>query len=141
MNSMVLKINEGKEGFFKNHKDAIQYMIQNNFENEISVYDTNSDTAYKKTNEIYSAIKEYNKGRLLDDQILPTNPHGYRAIVGCLGVMTYSIGLGTYKRNHECIALFTGWNNSVLDTSEEKACIRPGMKAMASLTMLGGLYN
>ena len=135
----VMKIYEAQDGIFKNTEDAIRYMIENNFEKEVSVYDVNSDKAYKKTNEIYSVIKEYNKGKPLDDQILPTNPFVYRGIVGCLGVKVYNIDLGTYKDNHELLAPFTGFNDSVLDTSSEKANVKPGLEAMASLAMIRGM--
>ncbi len=137
----TMKIYKGQDGVFKNTEDAIKYMMENNFENEISVYDINSDIAYKKTSEIYAAIKEYNKGKSLDEQILPSNPFGFRGIVGCLGVKVYSITLGTYKRNHECIALFSGYNDCVLDTSAEKARIVPGLKSMSSLAMIGAMYR
>ena len=135
----TMKIYEGENGTFKNPEDAIKYAIETNFENDVSVYDINSDKAYEKTHKIYSAIKEYNKSKPLDEQILPGNPFGFRGILGCLGVQVYSVGLGTYKRNHECIALFTGYNQSVLDTSTETASVRPGLKASSSMAMLGSM--
>lgn len=133
----TMKIYEGEDGIFKNPEDAIKYAIETNFEDEVSVYDIYSHTAYEKTQKIYETIKEYNKGKQLDEQILPANPFGFRGILGCLGVQVYTVGLGTYKRNHESIALFTGFNESVLDTSVETAIIRPGLKALVSMTMLG----
>ena len=125
-----------EDSVFKNVDDAIKYMESINYQREVSVYDINTNTAYKKAMEIYKVIKEYNKGKPLDDQILPGNPYGFRGIVGCLGVQVYTITLGTYKRNHECIALFTGYNQSVLDTSIEEACVRPSLKALSSLAMM-----
>ena len=112
-------------------------MKETNFKSDVSVYDINDRRAYEKTREIYKVIKEFNNGKPLDEQILPSNPTGFRGILGCLGVKVYSITLGTYKTNHECIALFSGYNDSVLDTSKESANIRPGLKAMASLAMIG----
>lgn len=135
----TMKIYEGEDGLFKSSDDAIKYMHVTNFENEISIYDINSDKAYKKIQEIYKAIKEYNKEKSLDDQILPSYPFGFRGILGCLGVQVYSITLGTYKRNHECIALFTGYNKSVLDTSVEKSNVILGLKAMSSLAILASM--
>ena len=135
------KIYEGKNGTFKNPEDAVRYMQKTNFKNDITVYDIDSDKAYQKTREIYEAIKEYNKGKPLNDQILPTNPFGFRGIVGCLGVQGYSIDLGIYEKNHKCVALFTGYNSSVLDTSTEKANIRPSMKALTSLAMIASIHN
>lgn len=138
---LTMKIYEGKNGTFRNPDDAIKYAIETNFENEVSVYDVNSDKAYEKTRKIYKAIKEYNKGKALDEQILPGNPFGFRGILGCLGVQVYTVGLGTYKRNHECIALFTGFNQSVLDTSVEAANVRPGLKALYSMAMIAAMYE
>lgn len=125
-----------EDGVFKNVDDAIKYMESINYQREVSVYDINTDKAHKKVMEIYKVIKEYNKGKPLDDQILPGNPYGFRGIVGCLGVQVYTITLGTYKKNHECIALFTGYNERVLDTSKEEACVRPSLKALISLSMM-----
>ena len=125
-----------EDSVFKNVDDAIKYMESINYQREVSLYDINTNTAYKKAMEIYKVIKEYNKGKPLDDQILPGNPYGFRGIVGCLGVQVYTITLGTYKRNHECIALFTGYNQSVLDTSIEEACVRPSLKALSSLATI-----
>ena len=133
-----MTIYEGKDGVFKNVEEAIKYMDSTNFEDEVTVYDIDTNKAYKKISELYEVIKEYNKGKLLDEQILPTNPYGNRSIIGCLGVQAYSIGLGTYKRNHNCIALFTGWNTSVLDRSNEKPHVIPSMKALSSMAMLAG---
>ena len=138
---LTVKISEGEDGVFENVNDAINYIKETNFENEVSVYDTDSDKAYKKTREIYKAIKEYNKGKSLNSQILPSNPFHYRGILGCLGVNVYSISLGTYEENHECIALFTGYNESVLDTSSDIPNIRPGLKALSSLALIGGMYK
>ena len=125
-----------EDSVFKNVDDAIKYMESTNYEREVSVYDINTDVAYRKAMEIYKVIKEYNMGKPLDVQILPGNPYGFRGIVGCLGVQVYTITLGTYKRNHICIPLFTGYNQSVLDTSKEEACVRPSLKALISLSMM-----
>lgn len=135
---VTMKISEKEDHTFKNVDDAIKYMYETKFERDISVYDINSDKALKKIQKIYEAIKEYNKGKPLNEQILPTNPYGFRGILGCLGVMVYDIALGTYERNHKCIALFTGFNESVLDTSIEPADVRPSLKALSSLVMIMG---
>lgn len=131
-----------KDHVFKNSDDAIKYMYETNFEYEVSVYDINADKAYGKTKEIYAAIKEYNKGKELSQQILPSYPFAYRGIIGCLGVQCYSISLGTYERNRECISLFTaGWNDNVLDTHTEKSNIRPGLKALTSMGLMAGMLH
>lgn len=124
------------DAVFKNTEDAINYMHETNFERDIMMYDISSEKAYEKILKVYDEIVDYNKGKPLDDQILPSNPQAYRGILGCLGVCIYAITLGTYKSNHECIALFAGFNESVLDTSIEKADVRPGLKALSSLAMI-----
>lgn len=134
---LTMKIFESEDGIFENVDDAINYIKETNFRNEISVYDTNDDKAYKKTKEIYKAIKEYNKGKPLNSQILPGNPFHFRGILGCLGVNVYTITLGTYEKNHNCIAFFTGYNDTVLDTSVELPNIIPGLKALSSLALIG----
>lgn len=127
---------------FKNADDAIEYMHETNFEYEVGVYDINDSKAYEKTKKIYSAIKAYNKGKELNKQVLPSYPFAYRGIIGCLGVQCYSISIGTYERNRESISLFTGgWNDSVLDTSTEKSNIRPGLKAITSMTLMAGMFH
>lgn len=133
---ITLNITEGEDGVFKNPEDAIKYMFETNFESDITVYDINADDAYKKTQPIYDAIKAYNEGKPLDDQILPSNPYGFRGILGCLGVQAYSISGGTYARNREVLSLFTGYNQSVLDTSKEKSDVRPGLKALSSMALM-----
>lgn len=137
----TMKIFDGEEGMFDKVEDAIKYMKESNFEKEVSIYAANSNKAYKKALEIFKVIKEYNKGKPLEDQILPSNPFGFRGILGCLGVQVYSITLGKYKNNCECIALFTGYNDRVLDTSVEKAHIVPGVKAMSSLALIGSMMH
>lgn len=135
---MTVKIYED-EPYFESTKDAIKYMESDNYSNEVSVYDINDSRAYSKAMEIYKAITEYNKGKPLNEQILPTNPFACRGIVGCLGVQVYTIGLGTYKDNHDTIALFAGFNSNVLDLGKETADILPNKEAMISLAMIGSI--
>ena len=131
----VMKLNEGDDAF-KNVNDAIKFMHDTNFTMEVTVYDISDDDAYNKTKEIYKEIKKFNVGKPLNDQILPTNPFKFRGMVGCLGVQAYTIGLGTYERNHESLAIFSGYNSSVLDESTEIANVQPGLKARMSMMML-----
>lgn len=138
---MTLKIYDG-DPVFKNVDDVIKYMHETNFEDEITIYDINGNKARRKTAEIYAAIRVYNKGKELSKQILPSYPFGFRGIIGCLGVQCYSISLGTYEDNRECISLFTGgWNNSVLDTSTEESNILPGSKALSSLALMAQMSH
>lgn len=138
---ITMKIYESENGVFKNIEDAVKYIKETNFEKEVSLYDIDTDKAYNKAKEIYKVIKEYNKDKPLNEQILPTNPFGYRGILGCLGVQAYSISFGTYESNHDKIALFTGYNQNVLDTSKEKSNVMPGMKALSSLSLLASMLH
>ena len=131
---MTLKIKEAEDGTFHDVSDAINYMKETNYERDVCVYDINDEKAYEKTIDIYEHLKSYNKGKDLDNQILPTCPYAFRGILGCLGVSCYSIALGTYKRNHNLIAICTGYNDSVLDA--EKTDIRPSMRALASMSIV-----
>lgn len=131
---------------FNNVDDAIKYMHDTNFDGEVIVYDINTDRAYEKVRKIYDVIKEYNKGKELNNQILPTEPFGYRGIIGCLGVQCYSIALGTYERNKDKLALFYGdgeYYDIVLDISKskEKISIYPSIKALSSLAIIGKMYT
>ncbi len=127
---------------FNNADDAIKYIHDTNFDGEVIVYDINTDRAYEKVRKIYDAIKEYNKGKELNNQILPTEPFGYRGIIGCLGVQCYSIALGTYERNKNKLALFYGgYYDIVLDISKEKPSIYPSVKALSSLALIGKIYR
>ena len=135
---ITVKIYED-EPYFESTKDAIKYMESTNYSHEVSVYDINDSRAYGKAMEIYKYIIEYNKGKPLNEQILPANPFACRGIVGCLGVQVYTIGLGTYKRNHDKIALFTGFNSDVLDLSKETANILPNKDAIVSLAIMGSM--
>ena len=113
----TIRIDSGRDGVYENIEDAISYMKNTNFENDVTVFDINTNNAYKKVDEIYCFIKKYNQDKPLNDQIFPTNPFPMRGIVGCLGVQAYSIGLGTYGHNKDLVALFTGYNDGVLDKS------------------------
>lgn len=132
----TLKICEGEDGTFKNVEDAIKYIYDNDFERDVTVYAIKSDDAIKKMSEIYEEIKNYNIGKPLNNQILPSNPTGFRGILGCTGVQCYTITLGRYGENYDKIAIMSGWNESVLDESLEKSRLQPSIKALSSLYLL-----
>lgn len=113
----TMRIDTNGVGVYEKVANAISYMRDTNFERDVSIYDIDTNNAYKKTREIYNFIRDYNKGKPLEEQIFPTNPFPMRGIVGCLGVQVYSIGLGTYEHNKDLVALFTGYDDSVLDKS------------------------
>lgn len=131
-----MKIYDSDDWCFNDIDKAIEFMYKTNFKRDVAIYDINDDKAYEKILKLYEEIKKYNKGKPLDDQILPTTPYKCRAIKGCLGVVTYDISLGTYKDNHDKIALFCNWKESVLDNGKEYIDIRPSLKALSSLSML-----
>lgn len=138
---LTFKIYDGEEGIFKNPDDAIEYMIKTNFKRSVHLYSINSKEAYAKTEEIYKFIREYNKGKPLNNQILPTTPFGYRGILGCLGVQVYEITFETYSKNHEFIVIFGSYREDVLDTTVEKPDIRPGLKALSSLALISKMIR
>ena len=138
---IVSKLSEINNAF-ENPEDAISFMKENGMEREITVYDISTKDALNKTKVIYDFLKEYNKGKPLNEQILPGNPFHYRGIKGCLGVCCFSITLGTYENNRDKICLFTKYNDSVLDTNVDKANITPSLKAITSLCMMADMmYN
>lgn len=110
-----MTIYEGKDGIFKNVDDAIKYMELTNFKREVRIYDADIDIADKKVLELYKVIKEYNKGKPLDEQILPSKPYGYRAVIELRDVQVFSISLGIYHRTYDALTYMKGCNYSVLD--------------------------
>lgn len=131
-----MKIYPEYEHIFNSASDAIRFMQDTEFQQNVSIYHIDDHKAREIVDELYAVVKAYNKGKPLKDQILPTTPYGYRGILGCLGVQCYEIGLGTYERNRECIVMFGRYVPDVLDTSSETPCIRPGLKALYSLGMM-----
>lgn len=125
------------DNMFEDVEDAIKFMHSTGFSREVGVWDIDDKVAYSKVRQLFNEIKKYNVGKQLDIQVLPSNPFAFRGIKGCLGVQCYSILLGTYKENHKCWSPFTrGYNESVLDTSDESSDVRPGMKALNSMYTL-----
>ena len=128
---------------FTNVNDAVQYLKNNAFIANIFIYDEDADIAHNKAESIYASIKEYNKGKPLNDQILPTTPYEFKDTVAGIEAHFCEIGCDTYARNHKCVPIFCGYNTSVLDTDKEKADVRPDDKAMRNIALLGYLafYN
>ena len=157
---IVSKLSEINNAF-ENPEDAISYMKENGMEREITVYDISTKDALNKTKVIYDFIKEYNKGKPLNEQILPGNPlydstnrnKGYNKTIGgdpCNKGLTEqekkerrrAIQKRWNENNRDKICLFTKYNDSVLDTSVEKANITPSLKAITSLCMMADMmYN
>lgn len=136
----AIKIYED-DHIYNDVSDAIKFMKDTNFEQEVSVYDLNDKKARIKAESLYDVIRNYNKSRKLKDQILPTSPFAYRGIKGCLGVQCYSISLGTYERNHDLLPMFSHYVTNVLDIKDEKPDIHPSMKALTSLAMMSSIMK
>lgn len=136
-----MKIYPEYEHIFNSASDAIRFMQDTEFQQNVSIYHIDDHKAREIVNELYSVVKAYNKGKPLKDQILLTTPYGYRGILGCLGVQCYSIGLGTYERNHESVVIFGYYITDVLDTSMETPIVRPGLKALASLGLMAEMMR
>lgn len=136
-----MKIYPEYEHIFNSASDAIRFMQDTEFQQNVSIYHIDDHKAREIVDELYAVVKAYNKGKPLKDQILPTTPYGYRGILGCLGVQCYSIGLGTYERNHESVVIFGYYITDVLDTSMETPIVRPGLKALASLGLMAEMMR
>lgn len=145
---ITLKIYEDEKGTYDNTEDAIKFMESDGFKRDVSVYDINSKKALNKVYVLYEYIKQYNKGKPLDDQILPSYPYSYRGIVGCLGVQCYSICLGTYKENRDSIPIFTsGYNSNVLDLKDGESIsirassLKPSFAALSKSAIMKPYLN
>ena len=128
-----------KDRIAKTAEDAVRMVLE---ENQQTVFfaEYSSKTLAKKINDFFAAIKKHNEA--IDDinqQLLPTNPYHWDAIDGCLPVKCAEISVNTYANNAGNLALFSGWNYSVL--SEPSAREPISMKALSSLAMLGYLTN
>ena len=113
---MILKIYpDEEENFFENATDCIAYMKSRNFQCNVTLYAIKRKDLTPMIHEVYQCIKAHNKTVPLMYQILPTNPFYYNGIKGCLGVECVEIDMNTYCYNRDLLALFTGWDKSVLN--------------------------
>ena len=131
----LIKIYDEEEIYFKDSESAISYIKSTNVFRDICIYGTNDKYLYEEINKVNQYVKEYNKGKPLDDQIISSNPYYCIAIKGALGVGCLNIILDFYKDAKGNITP-TGWNGDVLDTSIEKPNMTPSLKAMATIHMM-----
>lgn len=97
----------------------------------------NEKELHNEIKKLYQKIKEYNINvDSVEEQLIPTNPYFWNDIDGCLGVRCAEIDIDTVENCDGKIALFAGWNKSVLFKDTE-LCV--SSKAMASLALLGSL--
>lgn len=89
-------------------------------------------------NKLFNMIKSDNtKVSDINQQWLPTNPYYWDDIDGCLGVKCAEVSMNTYEKNGGGIAMFTGWNYSVLNKIDAKK--RLDSKTLTTLAMLGSM--
>lgn len=99
----------------------------------------NEKELHSEIEKLYQKIKEYNRNvDSVEKQLLPTNPYFWDDIDGCLGVRCAEINIDTVENCDGKLALFTGWNKSVLFKDTE---LHVSSKAMASLALLGSLAH
>ena len=116
-------------------EEAIKLMFEQN-QRSIVLYSSSSKTLSAEIRKFYDAIKHHNAG--IEDinlQVLPTNPYYWNDIDGCLAVECAEITGGRFEDNADKLAMFSGWNYSVLSDPSARKPI--STKAMNSLAMLG----
>ena len=116
-------------------EEAIKLMFEQN-KRSIVLYNSSSKKLSEEIRKFYDAIKYHNasiENRNL--QILPTNPYYWNDIDGCLAVECAEIIGGRFEDNADKLAMFSGWNYSVLSDPSARKPLSP--KAMNSLAMLG----
>lgn len=121
----------------KTAEEAIKLMFEQN-QRSVVLYNSNGKTLSAEIRKFYDAIKRHNAG--IEDinlQILPTNPYYWNDIDGCLAVECAEITGGRFEDNADKLAMFSGWNYSVLSDQSARKALSP--KALNSLAMLGYL--
>ena len=119
----------------KTADEAIKLMFEEGKHN-IVLYNSNEKTLSSEIKKFYEEIKNRNTAiEDINQQTLPTNPYYWDDIDGCLAVKCAEINGGTFERNAGGLAMFSGWNYSVLtDPTARKGL---STKALTSLAMLG----
>lgn len=129
-----------KDHSTKDSKEAIKILYETNKYHNVIVYNSDSQKLSRTIQEIYQEIKMKNsKIPDIRQQMLPTYPYRWDDIDGCLHVECAEISIDTFENNAGKLALFSGWNYSVLSNPEERKPLES--KAMASLSLLGYLAN
>lgn len=131
-----------KDRAFKDAESAFQYLMQAQYKT-VFLYNSVSKTLTSEIQKLYSLIREENsKVADMDNQWVATNPYYWDDIDGCLAVRCAEISISTVADTVGKIALFTGYNKSVLvqhsdePSNADKVGV-PGMKALSSLALLG----
>ena len=104
----------------------------------VILYHSNEKILEQEISKLFKEIKARNAQiEDIEEQMLPTNSYRWDDIDGCLAVKCAEISMRTFKENSGCLALFTGFNYSVLSKPDERRPLSP--KAMSSLAMLGSM--
>ena len=120
-----------------NADEAFSKAVSGNGRETVILYRSfqNEKELHNEIEKLYQKIKEYNRNvDSVEEQLLPTNPYFWDDIDGCLGVRCAEIDIDTVENCDGKLALFTGWNKSVLFKDIE---LHVSSKAMASLALLG----
>lgn len=97
-------------------------ILKNNKFHHVILYNSVTSKLNKEISKLYKLIKAENATITeLDQQWLPIYPYYWDDIDGCLAVRCAEISMNTFEHNKGGIALFTGWNYSVLTHPEEKS--------------------
>lgn len=126
-----------KESITRTAEEAIEKLYNSKYHVAFIIGSDKSKLS-SEIDKVYEEIKQRNKQvEDLDNQMLPTLPYFWDDIDGCLAVHCAEIHMNDYEEASKCIALFTGHNYDVL--TDPSAVGTPGIKAMASLAMIGSM--
>lgn len=114
------KIYPKYDNFFRNVDDAVSFLKENDYCCNITLGAVKYRDLYRMTGVINRHVIDYNIGKLLNEQILPTNPYIFNGILGCLSLYCAEIDFDTYEKNRGIFAPFSGWNIGVLDRKSAK---------------------
>ena len=121
-----------------NMAEAIEILYERNPYHHVILYASTDKKLSELIRGVNAEIKKRNTEiEDINKQMLPTYPYHWDDIDGCLHVKCAEISMDEFEHNAGCIALFTGYNYSVLTNPDERRA--PSQKAMTSLAMLGYL--
>lgn len=112
-----MQINPREKGVFNTLDNALIYLereLKTDKSVHITFYDIDYRRVKKLVEEVYKHLQEQNKGKQLDEQLVPTTGYWYNAIRGCLGVECCEISISRYKHCKNGIPFIWRYNTSVL---------------------------
>lgn len=119
---------------FETAEEAFKYMLNNT--RSVELHNISSNDLHKELSKLCLLVKKYNETiEDEDSQILLSYPYIYRGIKGCLGVICGAVMYGTFKDTADKLALFCGWNYTVLNDPTRRKPL--SIKALTSLSVLG----